>query len=156
VVFMLAAAGRPPAQLRQAPGQPVACPLKLLEAHQPGPAGRGRRLHGGDEREALRNDPRELGLELGDLRAQHGARGELGLGRRFRRRQARRAARGGEGPRRGRLTIDDRLLVLGQDPFSCGRLEGRSLPAAGEPGAPSAPAHRPCRALAALHRASSR
>ena len=152
MVFVFASPGAARAKLRQAPGQAVARALELLEVHQSGPAGRGARGAGRDEREALRDDPRELGLELGDLSAQHRAGGPIGLCAAVPARRMRRPGPGGEAPPRGNLAIDDRLLVLGQDPFSSGRLEARSLPA--PPGAPPRP-QVASRALAELHSASS-
>jgi len=77
--LVLDARGREPAQPLHPAGQLVARSLELLQAQQVRTAGAGgaRRIRGRDEGEALREDPRQLALELGDLRAQRASRGAL-------------------------------------------------------------------------------
>jgi hypothetical protein len=68
---------REPAQLLEAPGEPVARALELIEIQQRGATRAGRLAadvraaggRGGDEREPLRDDRRELALEPVDLGA---------------------------------------------------------------------------------------
>jgi hypothetical protein len=128
-----------PAQLVHAGRERVARALELAQAEQAAAAGRPRGARRGrDVREGVRDDRRELALQVGDLPAQRHARGTLGrpaaLGERAVRRCFDVVPGGGEERlARGPVRIDQLLLALGHVPSPLGRAESRSLPADSTP-----------------------
>jgi hypothetical protein len=70
---------REPAQLLHLARQLIAQPLELLEAEQARAACRRAARDGADVRKAVRDDRRQLALELCDLVAQRSPRGKLPL-----------------------------------------------------------------------------
>jgi hypothetical protein len=132
---VLGAAGGEAAQLLHARGQRVARALELPQVEQ-APAGRRLRgpVRGGDVRERVGDDRRELALQPCDLPAQRRARTALGgpapLGQRAVLMGLLVARRGGDRrPARGSPRIDHLLLSLGHFQAPLGRAESGTLPA---------------------------